>query len=253
VAALALAILVPQARRGLGWDLLPAALAYAATLVFFVAATKLTTAAAAIFLQSTAPIWVLVLSPVLLGERIRRADLPYVGLAALGLVLVFLGSRGAAGTAPRPALGNLLALAAGLAYALLMITMRRLARGRPPAEDRSMAAAVLGNGIAFVACLPLALPVHGAALRDAAAIAYLGVFQVGAAYAFFTRGLRALSALEVSLLVLMEPVLNPLWTWLLTGERPTPLAIAGGALMIAALAARAIIDRPTETPAAPVD
>lgn len=253
VAALAMALLVPQARRGFGLDLVPAALAYAVTLVFFVAATKLTTAAAAIFLQSTAPIWVLVLSPFLLNEKIRRADLSYVALAALGLVLVFLGSGGAQGTAPRPALGNALALAAGLAYALLMITMRRLARGQASSEDRSMAAAVLGNAIAFAACLPLALPVTGATLRDGVAITYLGVVQIGAAYAFFTRGLRALPALEVSLLVLVEPVLNPLWTWLLTGERPTPLALAGGAVMIGALAARALLHRGEAPPAAPVD
>jgi drug/metabolite transporter (DMT)-like permease len=238
VAALAILLFVPQARRGFGLDLLPAALAYAATLVLFVAATKLTTAAAAIFLQSTAPIWVLVLSPVLLGERIRAADLPYLGLAVLGLVLVFVGSGGAQGTAPRPELGNLLALAAGLAYALLMISMRRLARGQT-ASDRSMAAAVLGNGIAFAVCLPFALPVEGATLRDAGGIAYLGVVQVGVAYAFFTRGLRVLPAIEVSLLVLLEPVLNPLWTWLLTGEEPGALALAGGAVMIVALAARA--------------
>lgn len=253
VAALAMALLVPQARRGFGLDLVPAALAYAVTLVFFVAATKLTTAAAAIFLQSTAPIWVLVLSPFLLNEKIRRADLSYVALAALGLVLVFLGSGGAQGTAPRPALGNALALAAGLAYALLMITMRRLARGQASSEDRSMAAAVLGNAIAFAACLPLALPVTGATLRDGVAITYLGVVQIGFAYAFFTRGLRALPALEVSLLVLVEPVLNPLWTWLLTGERPTPLALAGGAVMIGALAARALLHRGEAAPAAPVD
>lgn len=252
VAALAIALLVPQARRGIGLDLLPAALAYAATLILFVAATKLTTAAAAIFLQSTAPIWVLLMAPLLLGERIRVADLPYVAGAAAGLALVFLGSGAAQGTAPEPALGNLLALAAGLAYALLMITMRRLARGRPSDGDRSMAAAVLGNAIAFAACLPFALPVSGAGARDAVAIAYLGVFQIGVAYAFFTRGLRALSALEVALLVLLEPVLNPLWTWLMTGERPAPLALVGGAVMVAALAARALLDRP-DPPTTPVD
>jgi DME family drug/metabolite transporter len=239
VAALAIAVLVPQARRGIGLDLVPAAVAYAATLVLFVAATKLTTAAAAIFLQSTAPLWVLALSPFLLGERIRARDLPYVAAAAVGLALVFLGSGGVSGTAPRPELGNLLALAAGLSWALLMITMRRLARGRP-GDDRSMAAALLGNGLAFAACLPLALPVTGASARDAIAIGYLGVVQIGLAYAFFTRGLRALPALEVALLVLLEPVLNPLWTWLMTGERPAPLALAGGAVLVGALAARSV-------------
>lgn len=239
VAALALALFLPEARRGFGRDLLPAALAYAATLVLFVAATKLTTSAAAIFLQSTAPLWVLALSPLLLGERARRRDLPFVALAALGLLLVFLGSRNPAATAPHPALGNALALASGLAYALLIITMRRLAR---PGDhrDRSMPAMVLGNAVAFTVCLPFALPVTAASASDALAIAYLGVVQIGLAYLLFNRGLRALRALEVSLLALLEPVLNPLWTWLLHHEHPTPLALAGGALMLTALAARAI-------------
>lgn len=243
VAAVAIFLFLPSARRGYGLALVPAALAYAATLVCFVVATKLTTAASAIFLQSTAPIWVLVLGPALLREPIRRADLPYVGLVAGGLVLVFLGSRGAVATAPMPAVGNAFALASGLFYALLMMLVRRLSRAGRPGQDRSLAAMVLGNLFAFAACLPLALPVEAASARDVAAILYLGVFQIALAYWAFARGLRALSALEVSLLVLIEPVLNPLWTWLLHDERPTPLALVGGAVMVIALGARALLDR----------
>jgi drug/metabolite transporter, DME family len=255
VAAVALLLLLPTARRGLDRSLLPAAGAYAATLVAFVTATKLTTSAAAIFLQSTAPIWVLMLSPLLLGERVRRRDLPYVAVAALGLMLVFLGSRDPAATAPRPALGNAVALASGLFYALLMITMRRLARapaaGGAAAPDRSLPAVVLGNALAFAVCLPFSFPVAGATARDALAIGYLGVVQIGLAYLLFARGLKALRAIEVSLLALIEPVLNPLWTWLLHDERPSPLALAGGALMLAALATRALLDRPTPVPPLP--
>jgi DME family drug/metabolite transporter len=248
VAALALVLLLPEARRGYGRGLLPAAFAYAATLVCFVAATKLTTAAAAIFLQSTAPIWVLVLSPLLLGERVRRRDLPFVGLAAVGLLLVFLGSRDPAVTAPRPALGNAVALASGLFFALLMMTMSRLARAGDE-QDRSMPAIVLGNVLAFAVCLPFSLPVTGATASDALSISYLGVVQIGLAYWFFKRGLKVLRAIEVSLLTLLEPVLNPLWTWLLHDERPSPLALAGGAVMLAALAARTLLDRAPESAA----
>jgi drug/metabolite transporter (DMT)-like permease len=184
---------------------------------------------------------VLLLSPVLLHERVHRRDLPFVALAALGLLLVFLGSRDPAATAPRPGPGNLIALGSGLAYGLLIITMRGLARAGEQ-QDRSMPAMVLGNGLAFVACLPFALPVSMTA-GDALAIGYLGVVQIGVAYWLFTRGLRALRAIEVSLLALLEPVLNPLWTWLLHDERPSPLALLGGAVMLAALAARALLDR----------
>ena len=236
VAALALVLLLPGARRGFSLRLLPAALAYAATLVSFVTATKLTTSAAAIFLQSTAPIWVLVLSPLLLAEPVRRRDLPFVVAAAVGLLLVFLGSRDPAATAPRPGLGNAIALASGVFYALMMMTMRRLARGGSGEAD-ALPAVVLGNALAFAACLPLSLPVVGATARDALGILYLGLVQIGLAYWLFSRGLHRLRALEVSLLALLEPVLNPLWTWLLHAERPSPLALAGGGVMLAALAA----------------
>jgi DME family drug/metabolite transporter len=240
VAALVLFLLLPEARRGFGRGLIPAALAYAATLVAFVAATKLTTSAAAIFLQSTAPIWVVLLSPLMLGEEVRRRDLPFGALAAVGLALVFLGSRDPAATAPRPGLGNLVALASGLFYALLMLTMRRLARH---GENRSMPAVVMGNAIAFLACLPFALPVHGARASDALAIGYLGVVQIGCAYWLFSRGLQKLRAIEVSLLALLEPVLNPLWTWLVHHERPSALALSGGAVMLSSLAARALVEQ----------
>jgi drug/metabolite transporter (DMT)-like permease len=243
VAAVALLLLLPEARRGYGRALLPAALAYAATLVSFVTATKLTTAAAAIFLQSTAPIWVLALSPLLLGERVRRRDLPFVALAAAGLLLVFLGSRDPAATAPRPALGNAVALASGLFYALLMLTMRRLARAERE-HDGAIPAMVLGNGVAFAVCLPFSLPLTQGSARDVLAIGYLGVVQIGMAYWLFSRGLKSLRAIEVSLLVLLEPVLNPLWTWLFHAERPSALALTGGAVMLTALGARAVLDRP---------
>jgi len=244
VAALAVALLLPAARRGFGLALVPAALAYAATLVCFVAATKLTTSASAIFLQSTAPIWVLVLTPVLVREPIRRADLPYVAMAAVGLLLVFLGSRRPVATAPMPELGNALGLAAGLFYALLMILMRQLAVADDE-SDRSLTAMLLGNAIAFLACLPFSFPLTAVTARDAAAITYMGVVQIGLAYWLLARGLRVLSALEISLLVLLEPVLNPLWTWILRGEEPSALALLGGAVMVAALAARAVGDRST--------
>jgi len=244
VAAVVMLLALPGARRGIRLDLLPAALAYAATLVCFVTATKWTTAAAAIFLQSTAPLWVLLLAPWLLREPIRRRDLPFLAAIAFGLLLVFLGSRDPAATAPRPLLGNAVALGSGLAYALMMIGMRRLALAEP-GRDRSLPATVLGNALAFAICAPFFSDplVHGTA-ADLAAILYLGVVQIGVAYWLFVRGLRHLSALEVSLLVLLEPVLNPIWTWWLHDERPSALALAGGAILLASIGARTLLDRP---------
>ncbi|HEX9800560.1 MAG TPA: DMT family transporter [Thermoanaerobaculia bacterium] len=250
VAALTLVALLPGARRGYSRALAPAALAYAGTLVCFVVATKLTTSAAAIFLQSTAPIWVLVLAPLLLGEQIRRRDLPLVALAGAGLLLVFLGSRDASATAPQPGIGNAAALASGLFYALLMLALRGLARG-DAAGERALPATVLGNALAFALCLPWSLPVAAWTGCDVVAIVYLGTIQIGFAYWLFTRAIQVLPALEASLLVLLEPVLNPLWTWLLHGERPSGLAALGGTVMLLALAGRTLLERPLRAPGPP--
>ena len=116
-----------------------------------------------------------------------------------------------------------------------------------------MPATVLGNAFAFAVCLPWALPVVAWSARDAAAILYLGAIQIGFAYWLFTRALRVLPALEVALLVLLEPILNPLWTWLLHGERPSLLASAGGGVMLVALAARSLLERPPKPLAPPLD
>lgn len=250
IAALALLLFLPESRRGYGRELLPAALCYAGTLGLFVVATKLTTAAAAIFLQSTAPIWVLLFAPFLAQEPVRARDLPFVGAAAVGLALVFFGSRDAAATAPDPFVGNLCALGSGLFFALLMIFLRRMAKAGGP--DRTLPATVLGNAFACLLALPFAFPVAPVALVDVASIAYLGVIQIGLAYWLFSRALRTVPALDAALLILLEPVLNPLWTWLLLGEQPSALALTGGGVMIAALAARALFER-TTPPAPPPD
>jgi drug/metabolite transporter (DMT)-like permease len=239
IAAIALVLLLPEARRGYRRDLLPAVLSYAATLVSFVVATKLTTSAAAIFLQSSAPLWVTLLAPVLLRERFDPRDVAYLSVAALGLLLVFLGSRDAVTTAPAPQIGNTIALGSGLFFALLLVTFRRIARAGA-SEDRSLAAAAFGNAVACLACLPWALPVAHLAARDASTLLYLGVVQVAGAYWFLSRGLRLLPALEVSVLLLLEPVVNPLLTWAVHGEAPSMRALAGGALLVGVLLARAM-------------
>lgn len=233
VAAVALVAFLPEARRGWNWRVLPVGLAYASTLVLFVLANKLTTAANAIFLQSTAPLYLLLLGPWLLGERIRRSDLLFITPIALGMALFFVGAESPVATAPDPARGNPLAAASGLSYALTLAGLRWLGK-HAAAHNRAMAAVVAGNLIAAVACLPMALPVRSAGTGDVAVILYLGVFQIGLAYLCVTRAMRQVPAFEASMLLLAEPALNPVWTWVAHGERPSHWAIAGGALILAA-------------------
>lgn len=266
IAAVALAVMLPAGlralrRHGLPLGLAGVGLAYAATLLLFVLGNKLTTSANTIFLQSTAPLYVLLLAPWLLAEPVRRRDVAYMGLLALGLGLFFVGQRQPDALAPDPFTGNLLAVGSGVTWALTLIGLRRLGRGggtsavgrrgeegvaadAPP--DWGAAAVFLGNLFAFAIGLPFALadpaPLAGAGAVDWAVLAYLGAIQIGLAYVLLTRAFRRVEALEASLLLLVEPVLNPIWTWLALGEEPGGWALAGGAVILAATAGKAAFD-----------
>jgi drug/metabolite transporter (DMT)-like permease len=248
LAALAIVLLAPAARRGYSWRAALVGVAYAMTLVLFVVANKLTTSANTIFLQSTAPIYMLVLGPLLLKEPVRRRDGLCMVAVAIGLALFFVGTETPVRTAPDPLKGNILAALSGISWAFTLCGLRWMSAdaGRGSAE----AAVVIGNAIAFLACLPLALPVVGVGPADWLVVAYLGVFQIGLAYSFVTAALRHVPVLEASVLLLVEPVFNPIWAWLVHGERPGAWALAGGAIIIAATTLKTWIDSRPTTPEA---
>ena len=232
VAAAALLLVVPESRRAWSWRIAPVGAAYAATLILFVLSTRLTTAANAIFLQSTAPLYLLLLGPWLLHEPIRRSDIGYMAALAAGLSLFALGGQRALATAPNPHAGNMLALGSGLAWALTLAGLRWLSRRK--AGSAGMAAVTAGNLMAVLAALPLALPVASARPSGVALILYLGIFQIGLAYWCVTRAVRHVTAFEATTTLLLEPVLTPVWTWLVHGERPGAWPLAGGAVILSA-------------------
>ena len=214
---------------------------YACTLTLFVHATKLTTAANAIFLQSAAPLYILVLGPFLIGERFHRRDLIYFGALAIGMAFCFAGQAPAIVTAPDPATGNLLAALCGFSWALTLLGLRWVQRDHA-SERLGMSVVVVGNAIASAASLPFAWPLPAAPAAEWATVVYLGVVQIGLAYVCLTKAMRHLPALEASLLLLLEPVLNPLWAWLIRDEIPGPWTLVGGAIILAATAIKAAYD-----------
>ncbi len=233
IAAVVLYMLMPGARRAWTWRTGLIGIAYAATLILFVIANKLTTSANAIFLQSTAPLYLLLLGPLVLREPIRKIDLAVIAAVAAGAVLLLRGSEAAGSTAPDPGRGNLLAIAAGLTWALTITGLRWM--GKRSADTASGAATVIaGNLIALAISLPMAFPVSHASGIDLAVLFYLGIFQISLAYVFLTRSLREVPGIEAATLLLIEPVLNPIWSWLIHGERPGALTLAGGAVIILA-------------------
>jgi drug/metabolite transporter (DMT)-like permease len=233
IAAAAVLLLVPASRRGWSWRTPVVGIAYAATLLLFVLANKLTTSANAIFLQSTAPLYLLLLGPLLLKEPIRRRDLGFMLAIGVGLACFFVGTEPPVRTAPDPVRGNILALASSVTWAFTLLGLRWLGSAGGD-EGGSFASVVAGNLIAFGVALPIALPVLHATPADWATLAYLGVIQIGLAYVLLTRGLRHVPAFEASILLLCEPVLNPVWSWLVHGERPGAWALGGGAAILGA-------------------
>lgn len=241
IAAVAFALALPQARRGARARSLPTSVAYALTLVLFVAAAKRTTAASAIFLQSISPLFLLLIGPLVLRERPTRADALSLPILAAGALLFFLDAPAASALATDPRTGNLLAAASGLTWAGTVAGLRLAQRGaRVEGRDEGLGAVLLGNVVTVLVCAPFAVAdLARATAHDALAISYLGLFQVGAAYVLMNYGLRSVPALEASLLLLLEPALSPAWAFLVHRERPGVLALIGGALMLAATAARA--------------
>ncbi|MEO5825609.1 MAG: EamA family transporter [Gemmatimonadales bacterium] len=239
IAACTLLLVLPAARRGMTWRAAMVGVTYACTLVSFVLANKLTTSANAIYLQSTAPLYLLLLGPFLLRERISRRDIPVVVAVIAGLALVFMGADLPSGTASDPARGNMIALISGLSYALMLCGLRWLGRDGDSRME-GIAAVVLGNAFACVLALPMALPLGHISLIDGGVVLYLGVFQIGLAYLLVTRGLQQVRAIEVSVLLLIETAFNPIWSWLFLGEVPTVFAILGGAIIVVATLTQAI-------------
>ncbi len=211
------------------WSLfqLAAAGAYAGTVVFFVLATKMTTAANAIVLQYSAPLYVAILSAWIVGEKPTVFDWVSVLIVCAGMVLFFF-DRLESGQL----LGNVLGIASGICFGLTALLLRKQKDAAP------MESIVIGNGIAVLLCLPFVqwtLPPSDAWLP----LVLLGVFRLGLPYVLYSIAIRSVRALEAVLIPMLEPLMNPIWTYLAVGEVPGPYAVAGGAMILVTLAIRA--------------
>jgi drug/metabolite transporter (DMT)-like permease len=235
LAALTVAALTWREGFRLNFMTLVASVLYAALLVLFVVANKLTTAANAIFLQYTAPVYVLVLEPLVFKERFRAADLFVVAVCVAGMSLFFVGQL-----RPDDVTGNLAALASGLCFALFLLLLRRQQRG---GESNRASSVIYGNIIICIVTLPAFLRVAGTlTVKDVLIVSYLGVFQIGLAYTLFTLGIaRGVRSLDAGVVGYIEPMLNPVWVFLFLGERPSRWAVVGGCIIIAAVLAHTIM------------
>ena len=235
IAALFLFATMPAWHR-FGWWSLLVGCAYGATMILFVAANTLTSASSAIFLQSTAPIYVLVLAPLLLREPLGRTDIAVALILAGGAALILFGGEAAVATAPSPGAGNLAAALSGVTWALTVMGLRWLSGA---SAGSAGSAVILGNAFAVLVCLPFALPLRGGPPMDWGIVAYLGLFQIGLAYICLVRGVAGTRAFVAALFLLIEPVASTVLAWGVHGEVPGAAAALGSAAIVLGLVLQA--------------
>ncbi|HHX74028.1 MAG TPA: DMT family transporter [Firmicutes bacterium] len=231
--ALAAIILAAVIRRP-RWSGSPAqwgaTLVYVGTVVFFVAATKLTTAATAILLQYTAPVYVALFGAWFLHERTTRADWLTVLVVLGGMVLFFLDSL-----TPGRILGNICGILSGISFGAMALFLRKQKDGSP------LESVLCGNLLTLLIALPFFVRQPALDTAGWLALLALGVFQLGIPYLLYCLAIKYVSALDAILIPVIEPVLNPLWVLLLLAEVPGPRTIAGGILVLCAVTVRCLL------------
>jgi drug/metabolite transporter (DMT)-like permease len=213
------------------------AVGYVGAQLLFITATKLTTAANAIFLQYTSPIYVVLLGYWLLGERPQRADWISMAVIFSGLLLFFGDDLSWDGSR-----GNVVAILSGMAMALMIVCMRGQ-KNAVPANT-----ILIGNIFSVLIGLPFLFQ-EDFSLPNLGIISYLGIFQIGLSFVFYSIAIKHVKALESTLILTLEPILNPVWVFLVIGEAPGQLALVGGVLVLGAVAFRAIISSRTASDA----
>ena len=232
----AITVLLITRRNGLrinGFGII-ASLIYAILLFLFVWATKHTTAANAIFLQYTAPIYILILAPFVIGEKFHLRDLATVVFCIAGMSLFFVGDLTIGDYQ-----GNIAALGSGIFLGLYIMLLKH-----PRAVGmNSVITVIYGNFLLALLTLPSGIAAFPTAtIRDYAAVAFLGIFQIGISYILFIKGVTGgTRPLDASIIGFIEPLLNPVWVFFFVGERPSNWAILGGAIIIATVVVHTLV------------
>jgi drug/metabolite transporter (DMT)-like permease len=209
---------------------------YAGTMVLYIVANKMTTAANAILLQYTDPVYIILFGPLILGEKNSRSDYVTVACVVLGMILFFAdGLKGGHMT------GNLLAALSGTTWGFCTIFMRKLRRRG--SQDAFMIAHIM----AFLTGLPFmfiyGLPSGTMMVSSYIGLVLLGVFQIGVPSILYARGINNVRALSASFISMIEPLMNPVWVLLFMHEVPSVWTLAGGIVILGCIIMREIVQR----------
>ena len=226
IAAVFLWIVIRRPRFTFSFDQVSTALAYAATMILFVFANKHTTSANAILLQYGAPVYVAILGSIMLKERPRIEHWFALAAVCFGMVLFFMDSLGRGNF-----LGDVIAALAGVTFALNIVMLRKQKNASP--IDSLLLGHIFTAIIAGAISLFMPAPVLTA--KSLLAVGALGIVQIGLAAVLFSYGIKRITALESILTAVIEPLFNPLWVFLATGEAPGLRALSGGVVIIGAV------------------
>ncbi len=206
-----------------------AAVSYALTMILFVAANKLTSSANAILLQYTCPVYIILLAPILGGEKNLASDYITVLGVMFGIVLFF-----ADGLESGNQLGNILAALSGFTYALATIFMRRC-------RGNSGGAMLLSHLITALVCIPFVIQSGLPSPKSGFFLLLVGTVSIGIPSILYTVGIKKVRALTASFITMLEPLLNPLWVVIFAGEVPSAKTILGGILILGCIMIRSVV------------
>lgn len=207
-----------------------AAVAYAVTVTTLVVATKMTTAANAVLLQYTAPIYVAFFSALFLKERITRLDIITVVIVFGGMILFFLDELSL-----HNFVGNLYGVISGISFGAFAVLLRTQKDGSP------LESVLLGNLLTSICSVFILLRQPAMEWTGWVALLALGVLQMGIPYILYCLAIKSVTALDTVLIPIIEPILNPVWVFLMLGEAPGPRALLGGVLVLCMVTMRCLL------------
>lgn len=211
---------------------------YASVVILFVIANKMTTAANAILLQYTAPVYVALFGYWFLKEKITRTDWISIILVLCGMVLFFLDKLSEGNM-----LGNVIAILSGVSFAWLVLLLRK------QKDESPLDSVIWGNLITAVICAPFAIGSH-IDHQGWIGLLLLGVVQLGLPYVLYAWAIRHVTAIEAILVPVIEPLLNPVWVLIFLNETPGFWSITGGIIVLGAITYRSLsqfLNRKVET------
>lgn len=201
---------------------------YAGILIFFVIATKKTTAANAIFLQFTSPIYLLVLEPLFLKVKFEPKNLITIVITVCGMILFFFGRLELGNI-----YGNVIAIVSGICFAFFTLLLKK--KRLEQKSENTLNSIILGNTIIVVIAFFMIYPNFALSGTEVLILLYMGIIQIGISYMIFNEGIKYVSATESMIIATMEAIFNPIWVFLGIGETPSIYAIAGAAIILTAI------------------